>query len=199
MRAVVLAAGNARRMRGVDKLLEPLDGRPLLRVLATRLLAAGLGPVAVTLRQPDPERDAAIVGLGVSRLPVPDADQGMSASLRAAARWAEGHDLMILPADMPELTTDDLARCRRAFDGTRPLRATAQDGTPGHPVIFPARLLPLFSRLTGDHGAQEILRVNPPRFFALPFAHATTDLDTPEAWADWRAEHPGGIDNDDGR
>src|SRR5690606_38650861 len=38
--AVLLAAGSARRMGGRDKLLEPVDGAPLIRTLALRLAGA---------------------------------------------------------------------------------------------------------------------------------------------------------------
>ena len=187
MRAVLTAAGSARRMQGRDKLLEGVQGQPLLRVMAQRLLAAGLGPVAVTLRAPDPTRAAALEGLEVTALPVPDAAAGMSASLRVAALWAAGEALLVCPADMPDLTPEDFSACADAFDGAAPLRATASDGTPGHPVIFPAHLLPLFADLTGDEGARALLRAHSPRLLALPGTHATTDLDTPEAWEKWRA------------
>lgn len=190
----LLAAGAGRRMRGGDKLLETVEGVALLRHLARQALAAGLGPVAVTLRPDSPARAAALDGLAVTRLPVPDADKGMSASLKAAALWAQGtgvglgvEGLMICPADLPELTTQDFVTLAQSFDAKGPpLRATAQDGTPGHPVLFPARLLPLFATLTGDRGAQPVLREHPPRHIPLRDSHATTDLDTPEDWAAWR-------------
>jgi len=186
----LLAAGAGRRMRGGDKLLEAVGGVALLRHLALEALAAAVGPVAVTLRSDAPARMTALDGLGVTPLPVPDADEGMSASLKAAARWAQGlgaEGLAICPADMPELTAQDFVSLARSFnpDGP-PLRATAEDGTPGHPVLFPARLLPLFATLSADLGAQRILQQHPPRSIALPANHATTDLDTPEDWADWR-------------
>lgn len=187
MRAVLLAAGSARRMQGRDKLLEPVQGQPLLRVLALRLLVSGVAQVAVTLRADDPARRAALAGLTVTTLPVPDADTGMSASLRVAGAWALGDDLLVCPADMPDLTADDFRACVAAFDGQSPLRATDADGTPGHPVIFPARLLGLFKDLTGDEGARPILRAHPPSLLALPGTHATTDLDTPQDWAAWRS------------
>jgi CTP:molybdopterin cytidylyltransferase MocA len=186
----LLAAGAGRRMRGGDKLLEPVEGVALLRHIATQALAAGLGPVAVTLRTDAPARAAALDGLALDQLAVPDADDGMSASLKAAARWAQelGVDgLMICPADLPELTTEDFVLLARSFDPKGPpLRATAQDGTPGHPVLFPASLLPAFASLGGDRGAQSVLREHPPRFVALTAGHATTDLDTPEDWEAWR-------------
>jgi molybdenum cofactor cytidylyltransferase len=197
----LLAAGSGSRMRGRDKLLETVQGVALLRHLARQALAAGLGPVAVTLRSDAPARVAVLEGLGVTLLPVADADAGMSASLKVAADWAEGlntmglsaeglsaEGLMICPADMPELTTQDFITLADAFDPDGPpLRACAQDGTPGHPVLFPARLLGAFSALTGDRGAQPVLHRHPPRLIPLPGNRATTDLDTPEDWADWRS------------
>jgi hypothetical protein len=67
------------------------------------------------------------------------------------------------------------------------LRATAQDGTLGHPVIFPADLRAAFATLSGDQGARTILQAHAARLhtIALPGHHALTDLDTPEAWAVW--------------
>ncbi|HHX88975.1 MAG TPA: NTP transferase domain-containing protein, partial [Paracoccus sp.] len=155
---VLLAAGAGRRMRGGDKLLEEVNGVALLRHLALQVLAAGLGAVAVTLRPDTPARAAALQGLSLSVLPVPDADAGMSASLKVAAAWAlrlGAGGLMICPADLPDLTTRDFVTLARAFDPDGPpLRATAEDGTPGHPVVFPAWLLPGFAALQGDRGAQ---------------------------------------------
>ena len=143
--------------------------------------------VIVTLRDPDPERLACLTGLDVTALPVQNADEGMAASLRAGAAKATGA-LLILPADMPEITADDLRTLILAFDHSHILRATDAAGTPGHPVIFPADLRPAFAALRGDQGARAILLHNAARIklIALPDQHATLDLDTPEAWETWR-------------
>ena len=193
---VIPAAGASRRMGGRDKLLEPVDGTPLLRRIAETALAVG-DTVIVTLPEDRPERSEALHGLDVRHLTVPDASDGMSASLRHAASALDGitDGLMILPADMPDLTEDDLRQVAQAFTGASGefiTQATGADGTPGHPVIFPADLLPLFTDLTGDEGARAILQANRLRLIrvALPDTHATTDLDTPDAWTRWRANNP---------
>ncbi len=191
LKLVLLGAGGSRRMRGGDKLLESVDGLPLIRRQALAMLDAAVGPVAVTLPPDRPLREAALKGLPVERLTIDGADEGMSASLRDAARWAAGSGLLVAPADMPELDAADFAAVARAFDGATPLRATAADGTPGHPVVFPAGALADFARLKGDEGARSILKNHPPVLFALPENHAVTDLDTPEAWDAWRARTGG--------
>ena len=70
----------------------------------------------------------------------------------------------------------------------RDRRATDANGTPGHPVIFPADLRTEFASLHADAGARALLQRHSPRIrlIALPDHHATLDLDTPEAWAEWR-------------
>ncbi len=102
---------------------------------------------------------------------------------------------MILPADMPDLTKDDLSHVVQAFQdasGEFLVQATGDDGTPGHPVIFPVSLIPEFQNLTGDEGAKGILQANRHRLIrvALPGQNALTDLDTPDAWTLWRANNP---------
>ena len=184
---LIPAAGNATRMRGGDKLLELVAGETMLRRQA-RIARSVCTDVIVTLRTPDPVRSDCLKGLDVTILPVPDAAEGMAASLRAGAARATGA-LMVLPADMPEITEMDLRRLIAAFDQSYILRACDACGTPGHPVIFPADLVAELSALHGDEGARAVLQRHRDRahLITLPDQHATLDLDTPEAWATWRA------------
>ena len=185
-------------MRGTDKLLERVKGRPLLSLLAARAGAAGCD-VLVTLRPGDTARRAALRGCDVRIAEVADAAEGMSASLRAGAAAATGRaGLLVLPADMPEIETADIAAMRAVFLAAaepRPiLRATGADGQPGHPVVLPARLFPEVLAVRGDAGARDVLRAHRSEIVAhpLPGRRAVTDLDTPEAWDAWRAAREGG-------
>lgn len=193
---VIPAAGASRRMGDRDKLLEPVDGAPLLRGVAQRALAVS-DHVIVTLPDPTSPRRAVLDGLSVVQIMVPDAGDGMSASLRRAAEAVpEGSQgVMILPADMPDLTEDDLRQVIQAFtdaSGEFLVQATGADGTPGHPVLFPADLIREFQTLNGDAGARTILKANRGRLIRVPLPddHALTDLDTPDAWTLWRANNP---------
>jgi len=192
---LILGAGSSSRMRGGDKLLEPVEGVPLLAKLAQRALATG-AEVAVTLPSASHPRGVALDGLDVIRIEVPDAGDGMSASLRrGAAMLSDREAMMVLPGDMPEIGTADIAAMIAAFRaaGEPPpiLRATDEAGNPGHPVLFPRRLLSKFATLAGDTGAAPILRahMNEVRPLPLPARRALTDLDSPEDWAEWRSRH----------
>ena len=188
-RIAILGAGASSRMAGGDKLLEPVDGEPLLRVLGRRALATGWA-VSVTLPPDRPARDTALEGLGVTRVRVTDAATGMAASFRALAQ-SRG-PLMVVLGDMPEIGTAELVALIEAHraDPQSVIRAFSEDGQPGQPVLFPARLVPAMARLTGDAGAKALLVGEEVIEVPLPGQAALIDLDTPEDWARWRAGLP---------
>ena len=161
--AIVLAAGAARRMRGRDKLLEPVAGRPALRAAVEAALASRADTVAVVLQPGAGARRAALAGLDVRLVEAPDWAEGMAASLRAglAAVAAEADAAVILLADMPEVGAAEIDRLIAAFDpaeGREICRAVSVDGVPGHPVLIGRRFFESLAALTGDRGAREVLR-----------------------------------------
>ena len=179
-------------MRGRDKLLEEIDGQPLLRRQAKTARASGC-PVLVALPEHSPRQDA-LAGLDVTTLTVPDAAEGMGATLRTAARCAtEAADrpMMILLPDVPGIGPEDIAAVISRFDaegGDTVTRATDDAGRPGTPLILPARLVEAFTRLTGDDGGRGALKGERVIHVPFPDRRATTDLDTPEDWEEWRSD-----------
>lgn len=185
---LILAAGASRRMGGRDKLMELVRGHPLIRDRAEVALKAASetgAEVFVTLPLLPSSRHEALSGLPLQRIPV-EAD-GMGASLSAGLHDLppEAPGVLVLLADMPELTAADLTQVLKGFTD-RPRRGATADGAPGHPVLLPKHLFPALGRLTGDQGAREVLRGEKVDLIPLPGNHAVTDLDTPEAWAAWR-------------
>lgn len=188
---LILAAGQSRRMRGADKMLELVDGEPLIYRQARIALATGL-PVWVTLPPDQPLRAAAVAGLPVTAVVVERAGLGISQSIIAGnAAIPADHGILLWLADLPEVETADLQQVIAAAR-TSPsaiVRATTKDGNPGHPVFIPAFRRGELIRLSGDDGAREMLRRHAAEtvFVRLPGDRALTDLDTPEDWAIWRA------------
>jgi CTP:molybdopterin cytidylyltransferase MocA len=188
---LLLAAGQSSRMRGRDKLMEEVDGAPLLSTMVQRAQETG-GPVFVTLPGMEHER-AALIGSAMPVL-VPDAAEGMAASVRRGVAALPPHitAVIILPTDMPELTGEDFQAVLGAFSSENPaiVRGASADGHPGHPVLFPQHCFEDLKALSGDQGARALLKSGkyPVRLVPLPEEHALTDLDTPEAWARWRAQ-----------
>jgi CTP:molybdopterin cytidylyltransferase MocA len=189
---LILAAGASSRMGGRDKLMEHVSGRPLLRLVAERALTTG-APVLAVLPPDRPERDKALAGLDLRKVVASNAAEGMTASLRAgiAAMPPDAPAAMILPADMPGITGEDLSWMLKEWAETPDLilRGATAEGNEGHPVLFPADLFPALLALTGDEGGRPVLRANRARLrpVPLPGNHAVLDLDTPEDWAAFRA------------
>ena len=187
---LILAAGASSRMRGRDKLLEEIDGAPLV-LRAARAACAVSGEVLIALPAGDRSRSAWLTDLPLTRLRV--AERAMSASISAGAAAARADALLIHLADMPEIgaaALESLCDAWRAGNGSI-LRATTADGQPGHPVIFGRELFPRLRALSGDEGARDLLRSAKVETCILPGQAAITDLDTPEDWAAWRARTGG--------
>lgn len=188
---LILAAGASSRMRGGDKLLEQVAGEAQLARIARAALATGL-TVHVALPPDRPDRRAVLADLAIRPVTVPDPAKGMAESLKAGlATLPPGAAVMLLLADLPEITAADLTSLHALWQAEPEaiLRGAAQDGTPGHPVCFPPDLRDDLMMLQGDEGARAVLVRHRARLrlIPLPDRHATTDLDTPEDWAAWRA------------
>ncbi len=188
---LILAAGQSSRMRGRDKLLEPVDGVPQLRRLAIECLSQS-DAVFVALPRPDHPRASVLQDLNVTIQSVPDAAEGMSGTLRGAVRQLPKCDrFMLVLGDLVEVDRTAIAAVMKAVTpGTDVIwRGATQDGKPGHPIVFDASLRPEFDKLAGDGGAETL--VNPLRhrtvLVPLPSGIARLDLDTPEEWTDWRS------------
>ena len=199
--SLLLAAGQSRRMVGRDKLMEEVDGMPLL-LRQARMIAALPEPAYVTLPGPDHPRSQLLEQDGppeVERIWVPDATLGLSRSLQAgvAALPREVEGVLILLADLPDIEEADL-RALLHVQQARPdadvWQAVTEDHLPGHPLILSARLFEDVAALDGDAGAGDLIRaahkadrVEP---VPLPGQRARTDLDTPAEWAAWRENNP---------
>ena len=187
---LVLAAGASSRMRGRDKLVQRIKGKPILRMVAETALATG-APVLVTLPPASEARRAAVADLALQVVEVPDAGLGMSRSivggLAAITDPGPNDGMMILPADMPGFSAKALADLISRFRAEPDLawRGGTTDGTPGHPAIFPRDLWPALAAISGDEGGRSVLKRHADRVrqVPLPGNMAILDLDTPEDWA----------------
>ena len=187
---LIPAAGASSRMAPRDKLLEPVGGVPLLRDRALTALAAGAS-VVVTLPPDRPTRREVVANLALRIVIVAQAAEGMGRSIATGAdAVGDGSGVLVLPADMPDITAADLGALLDAAEAAPDaIHRGASGGAPGHPVVFPADLVPRLAALRGDEGARAVLRdhAGRVRLHDLPGEAALTDLDSPEAWERWRA------------
>jgi molybdenum cofactor cytidylyltransferase len=189
---LILAAGASSRMRGRDKLLEPVKGKPILRLVADIALGTG-APVFVTLPPAASARRQVLADSPVRIVDIPDAHLGMSRSIARgldairATKTGADEGVMILPADMPGFSTKALADLISRFRAEPELiwRGATIAGQPGHPAIFPRDLWDNLAAISGDEGGRSVLHAHKDRVrvVPLPGEMAVLDLDTPEDWA----------------
>ncbi|HGG04354.1 MAG TPA: nucleotidyltransferase family protein [Aliiroseovarius sp.] len=179
-------------MGGDDKLLLPVAGG--IPLLADRIKAASATgqPVYVALpgREQAAARWACLDGFQAQGVAISNPDKGLSASLKGGLAALPGatQAALILPADMPDITTNDMRSVLQAFAPGKVARGCNASGKPGHPVLIPADWFDKLSDISGDVGARDLLRAATDQILVpLPASHAHCDLDTPEDWINWRA------------
>lgn len=191
--AIVLAAGQSRRMGGPNKLLLPIDGKPMVRQVVESALASAAAPVVVVLGHQQHEVRQALRGLKVRFIVNPDYAQGLSTSLRAglAALAPEVEGAVICLGDMPRVSAALIDRLLAAFDPAagRRIVAPSRDGQVGNPVLWSRELFDEMSGVTGDVGARHLIRTHASSVteLAVDDDAALVDIDTPEALAAYAA------------
>lgn len=190
--AVVLAAGRSQRF-GRNKLLEAMDGEPLVR-RAARLGRAIAGDRTVLVTGYDGAATRAAAGDAAQFLIVNDRhDQGMGVSIalgtNAVAHVADA--LLLLFADQPLVTAQHLEALVDGWSGADDqIVATAYAGTQGPPVLFPRGAFRALGELTGDAGAKCVLRNPAFDVRTVTFEDAAIDIDTPADLHDCIARRP---------
>ncbi|HET7403460.1 MAG TPA: nucleotidyltransferase family protein [Usitatibacter sp.] len=200
--AVLLAAGEGRRMGGVPKALIRLQGVPLINRHLVALSGAGV--------------DEVVVVTGFARAAVEEAVRPFSIRLAHNERWQDGQPgsvraglaalegpfdaIMVVLADQPLVGTGDLVEMIGAFK-KRPaghIVVPVVDGQRGNPVVLDGEARALI--LAGDVNAacRQLIEQHP----ELVHVHETanprfvTDLDTLEDMqrlagrTGWRLELP---------
>ncbi|MCS0628671.1 nucleotidyltransferase family protein [Telluria mixta] len=181
---ILLAAGRGRRFDPAgarNKLLQPLDGEPVVVASARTLMAAVPRVIAVV-----PPLDAGVgerlAALGCDVTVCPDADSGMAASLTHAIR----HSLALQPqawlvalGDMPYVDPATLRRLADALAAGAGIAAPVMDGRRGNPVGFGAVHLDALLALSGDAGARRLLQAFPVTEVPVDDPGIFRDIDLP--------------------
>ena len=159
----ILAAGSSKRL-GHAKQLVRYQGQNLLQRCVS--LATSVAPSALWLTYSDyiVLEAAELEAATFEAIEVPDAELGMSASLRALAKAASAHGaiqgLLILLVDQYQLDRAWLLQLIAAHQAHRDCAIASRysDGTVGVPAIFPRAWFALLQSSHGDQGARRWLR-----------------------------------------
>lgn len=140
---IVLAAGKSTRMRGKNKLLTKIDGRPMIRRVVQTALNSKVDEVIVVLGwEADKVREV------LSDLPCrftvnKNYDRGQSSSIKVGLKEIGQATLavLILPGDIAMIDAKSINIVLDAFNQySNPIVVAAHNGKPGHPILLAKQL-----------------------------------------------------------
>ena len=180
--AVVLAAGKSSRMGLRNKLLEPLDGVPILIRTLNALIESPIVEIIVVLGHESQELRATLCEQPVETIENPDYHQGMASSLRVGIKALSSNldGALVVLGDMPFVTQAHINSLLNAYsEARRPdgIFVPVHSGQRGHPVLFGVCYFEQLQSLEGDVGARSILRENPNKIIEVRMDDDATVLD----------------------
>jgi molybdenum cofactor cytidylyltransferase len=187
--AIILAAGQSRRMGPSNKLLADVGGKPMVAQVAGAAQASQARPIlAVVGHQADDVR-AALTGHEIMVIDNPDYAEGISSSLkqglRALPRGVDG--AIICLGDMPRVSAAQIDKLIAAFNPAegRAICVPTFNGKRGNPVLFSRRFFEEMESVSGDVGARYLIGEAPDLVCEVEMDDRgiLLDIDTPEALA----------------
>ncbi len=184
--AVVLAAGQSRRMGAANKLLAEIDGVAMLdRALAAARRSQAVSVLVVTGH----DRKRIEASVDAPTVHNPDYADGLSTSLRTgiAALPEDIDGALVLLGDMPFVSAAHIDRLIAAFNPLegRSICVPTFNGKRGNPVLWGRDLFAEIRAVSGDVGAKHLIGANGDLLVEVPMPDAGVlrDIDTPASLA----------------
>ena len=189
--AVILAAGQSRRMGPINKLLQDIDGKSMVRHVVEAVVASQAADIVVTTGHEREQVIKNLSGQNIRFVENPDFAEGLSASLKAGVGVLDEaiDGFLVCLGDMPGITSALLDKMMAAFDPDqeRLIIVPVFQGKRGNPVLFSSRFREVMDELGGDLGAKYLIGRNEDVVFELEADEfILQDIDTPEALASFR-------------
>jgi molybdenum cofactor cytidylyltransferase len=187
--ALVLAAGQSRRMGAANKLLAEVGGVPMVVRAVDAALASRARPVVVVLGHEAARVRAALGDRPVTVATNPDYAEGISSSIRhgLAALPHEVDGAVICLGDMPLVSAAVIDRLIAAFNPleSRAICLPTWRGKRGNPVLWARQFFREMGEIAGDVGARHLIGAWPEVVaeVAMQDDAVLVDVDTPEALA----------------
>ena len=186
--AIVLAAGQSRRMGPVNKLLMEIEGVPMVERVLLAIQAAGVEKTIVVAGFESDRIEERLSGYDVEFVWNENFEAGMGSSLAVgAAALAENRfdGILVCLGDLPYLKKDSIGKVIDAFKKAKGEKIVAPcfEGKRGHPVIFPSHYKKPLEGLQGDAGARALIQQEAQNLLELDLSEEGTirDMDTADA------------------
>jgi molybdenum cofactor cytidylyltransferase len=185
--ALVLAAGQSRRMGRTNKLLAEVDGVPMVARVARAVTESKAEPVVVVLGHEGDQVRECLAGTEATFVDNPGFEEGLSTSLTAGlAALPDNIDgVVICLGDMPRVRPGEIDRLISAFalEEGRAICVPTHRGKRGNPVLWARRFFTEMAELRGDVGARHLIGEYAELVAEVEMADdgVLVDVDTPDA------------------
>ncbi len=186
--AILLAAGLSRRMGQENKLLLPVEGKPMVRHLAETYIDVVDGPLIVVTGFEEERIRRALDGLSITFARNEAFSTGQASSVaRGVSVAPEAKTLLIGLADQPLLKACDLQDLLDAHRKQTDEKITVptKNGQRGNPIVIPAALRSRLTENPDKPGCMHFTRAHPETVQKVGFKTDGffTDVDTPQDFA----------------
>ena len=187
--AILLAAGQSRRMGAANKLLLDIDGEPMVRYVACTLLDSRAAEVVVVLGHQSAAVGEALAGLAVRIVHNEAFREGQMTSVRCGLEALPDRyeGILVALADQPALTAADVDFLIDEFlagDRQRILVPASADRR-GNPIVLAAHHRTEMAGRGLNFGCRNLIARNPQsvRTIEPPNDRYFRDVDTPDDYA----------------
>ena len=182
--ALVMAAGQSRRMGNVNKLLAELNGKSLIRSVVENTCDSNVSAITVVTGFESEKIELALAGLNVNLVYNPDFASGLASSLRRGvlSMPSDCRGVVVLLGDMPHITTEMINQIVIRFDdgSANSIVQAASYGKRGNPVMWAARYFDELCNISGDVGARHLIGEHSEHVIEVELGDAAAmDIDTP--------------------
>ncbi len=184
--ALILAAGQSRRMGPENKLLALIDDKPILRHVAENLASAGFENMSMVVGHEADQVRNLVWDMPIDIIENPDYAEGLSTSLKAGMRNLQDdfEGVIVCLGDMPFVSPDQFQKMIDAFDPIegRAIVVPTFKGKRGNPVLLSSQFAEEVEKISGDMGAKAIISENDHLVHSVEFDSDAifTDIDTPQ-------------------
>ena len=185
--AVILAGGQSKRMGTKNKLLVPINGKPMIALTVETIIASKASSVAAVTGFEHQKIQEAIKNSNIEFIHNKNFQNGISSSVVTAIKSApeDCSAILIGLGDMPKITVSHI---NKLIDAYNPLEGRAicvptWKGKRGNPVLWARRFFPEMLQLKGDFGAKELMGKYAELVVEVEMNDngIVIDIDTPEA------------------
>ena len=183
---IVLAAGKSTRMRGRNKLLIKIDGKPMIRKVVESALASKADEVIVVLGWQARQVRKELVDLPCYFVVNKNYVRGQSSSVKAGLSevGVATRAVLILPGDVARIDPISINMVIREFDPTQsPIVVAAHNGRSGHPILIAKELFSEIQQIDeARFGLKSVVKNHEAqvRLVETGSENVLRDVDTPE-------------------